>query len=554
VHHQAQLKVGPEVALSRLTYGPDQTSVQAIQSQGFPLWLAEQLSPNEALDTACHEQLAKFTMPIKYAEHKEGLWPAVDEIRPFQWLNASSEELLNLPHKGRSIIPFEERWRPKQEVMCATLIRSVYSRWQVREVLVDFWHSHFNVNSQEEIIGLLLPVYDREVIRPNVLGNFRQMLEAVAKSAAMQNYLNNRSSRAGAPNENYARELFELHTMGSPAYLNTLYNQWRKVPGALNGKPTGYIDQDVYEAARAFTGWSIADGTGIGNGKNLPRTGQFVYVDAWHDQYQKRILAKEIDPYQGPMKDGLIALDLTAYHPATALYLSHKLCTRLLSDNPPESLVKSTAAVWMDHQQHPKQIAKVVEHIALSPEFASSQSTKVKRPMELMASYARALQANKAYPFTPTMGLVNHLSACGQPLFGWTTPAGLPDVNARWLGANALWQRWNLIAGLTDNWWQCGNVDALALSNTLEINKPPSVQQWALNCISVVLQLQVGNVQNNPLANESLELPQIKLFISHLADSLIKASGQQAQARLTNPVIAKRMLAWTAMTASYQVR
>ena len=521
------------VALNRLAYGPDQQSLLKIQSQGFTSWLAEQLSPNDSLDPVCDEQIASFTMPIKYGEHKDGLWPAVDEIRSFQWLNASSEQLMNITPPGKPVSG-EEQWRPAREVMCATLIRSVYSRWQLREVLTDFWHSHFNVNVGVGGPTLLtLPVYDRDVIRPNVLGNFRQMLEAVAKSAAMQNYLNNRSSRAGAPNENYARELFELHTMGSPAYLNTLYNQWRKVPGALNSKPVGYIDQDVYEAARAFTGWSIADGTGIGNGKSLPRTGEFAYVDAWHDQYQKRILATEINPYQGPLKDGLIALDLTAYHPATALYLSHKLCTRLLSDNPPESLVKSSAAVWMAHQQHPKQIAKVVEHIALSPEFANSQSTKVKRPMELMASYARALQSNKAYVFKPTMGLVNHLGACGQPLFGWTTPAGLPDVNARWLGANALWQRWNLIAGLTDNWWQCGNVDAFALAQ----NTKPSTEQVANLCATQVLNYP----STNPLSNL-------------LHQSLIKTSGQKADAPLTNAALAKRMLAWSAMTPDFQVR
>ena len=521
------------VALNRLAYGPDQQSLLKIQSQGFTSWLAEQLSPNDSLDPVCDEQIASFTMPIKYGEHKDGLWPAVDEIRSFQWLNASSEQLMNITPPGKPVSG-EEQWRPAREVMCATLIRSVYSRWQLREVLTDFWHSHFNVNVGVGGPTLLtLPVYDRDVIRPNVLGNFRQMLEAVAKSAAMQNYLNNRSSRAGAPNENYARELFELHTMGSPAYLNTLYNQWRKVPGALNSKPVGYIDQDVYEAARAFTGWSIADGTGIGNGKSLPRTGEFAYVDAWHDQYQKRILATEIDPYQGPLKDGLIALDLTAYHPATAQYLSHKLCTRLLCDNPPESLVKSSAAVWMAHQQHPKQIAKVVEHIALSPEFANSQSTKVKRPMELMASYARALQSNKAYVFKPTMGLVNHLGASGQPLFGWTTPAGLPDVNARWLGANALWQRWNLIAGLTDNWWQCGNVDAFALAQ----NTKPSTEQVANLCATQVLNYP----STNPLSNL-------------LHQSLIKTSGQKADAPLTNAALAKRMLAWSAMTPDFQVR
>jgi hypothetical protein len=122
----------------------------------------------------------------------------------------------------------------------------------------------------------------------------------VAKSAAMQIYLNNRSSRGGAANENYARELFELHTLGRPAYLNALYNRWRDVPGALDRRPQGYIDQDVYQAARAFTGWSIEDGAGIGAGRRLPMTGKFIYVENWHDNYQKRVLATEFDPTSHP--------------------------------------------------------------------------------------------------------------------------------------------------------------------------------------------------------------------------------------------------------------
>jgi len=150
-----------------------------------------------------------------------------------------------------------------------------------------------------------------------------------------------------------------------------------------------------------------------------------------------------------------------------------------------------------------------------------------------MASYARSLQSNQAYAFKPTMGLVNHLGTCGQPLFGWTTPAGLPDVNARWLGANALWQRWNLIAGLTDNWWQCGNLDAFALAQ----NTKPSTEQVASLC-----------------ATQVLHYPSTHPLSSQLHQSLIKASGQKADAPLTNAALAKRMLAWSAMTPDFQVR
>ena len=123
----------------------------------------------------------------------------------------------------------------------------------------------------------MLPSYDRDAIRAHALGNFRDLLEAVAQSPAMLVYLSNASSRAGAANENYARELMELHTLGRGAYLNDRYDRWRDVTGASDGAPQGYIDEDVYEAARAFTGWTIENGQRLDSATELPRTGKFIY-------------------------------------------------------------------------------------------------------------------------------------------------------------------------------------------------------------------------------------------------------------------------------------
>ena len=157
-----------------------------------------------------------------------------------------------------------ERRRPREEVTAATILRAVHSRWQLREVMVAFWHDHFNVDAfSADEVSVALPTYDRDVIRRHAFGNFRDFLEAVATSTAMLYYLSNRSSRAGAANENYGRELFELHTLGRDAYLNDRYDRWRSVPGALKGAPVGYIDEDVYEAARAFTGWTVEDGSAL---------------------------------------------------------------------------------------------------------------------------------------------------------------------------------------------------------------------------------------------------------------------------------------------------
>ncbi len=256
---------------------------------------------------------------------------------------------------------------------------------------------------------LALPSYDRDVIRPHALGNFRVFLEAVATSAAMQYYLSNRSSRAGSANENYGRELFELHTLGRDNYYNAIYDKWRKVPGALQGKPIGYIDQDVYEAARAFTGWTIEDGAGVGPGQTLPKTGKFVYVESWHDNYQKRVLASEFDPFQSPMADGRKVLDLVARHPATAHFVCRKLCRRLVSDTPSEALVAGAAEVWTKNRTRPNQIAEVVRYIATSPEFAepgAPRSSVRWRP-------PRAIFAPPGLDFAPTEGVINEMAAGG---------------------------------------------------------------------------------------------------------------------------------------------
>ncbi len=290
-------------------------------------------------------------------------------MRPLATLNQPIDQLWPLlverdKHDG------SERRRPLLETISASLIRACYSEYPVREIMVEFWHDHFNVDAwDQEQVAIALPSYDRDVIRPNIFGNFRSFLEAVATSPAMLYYLSNRSSRAGSANENYARELFELHTLGRDAYLNDKYDRWREVPGALQGKPSGYIDQDVYEAARALTGWTVEDGTGIDGHRKLPATGRFAYVDTWHDGYQKRVLATEFDAFQPAMADGRKVLDLIAYHPATARFLCTKIARRLVADEPPPALVEKTVAVWLRNQKAKDQIGQVIRTIATSPDL-----------------------------------------------------------------------------------------------------------------------------------------------------------------------------------------
>ena len=246
--------------------------------------------------------------------------------------------------------------------------------------------------------------------------------------------------------------MFELHSFGRENYLNDRYDRWREVPGALQGNPAGYIDQDVYEAARAFTGWTVEDGSKIDGGRSLPATGKFTYVENWHDGYQKRVLATEFDPFGKPMADGRKVLDLIAAHPGTARHMARKLCLRLIGPDAPGTIIQQAADLWNKQVHAPDQIAQVVRLIVLSPEFAKSGGKKVKRPLALMANYVRLM----GFDFTPTEGLFNQLGNAGQRLFAAPTPVGIPDDNAFFIGATAMRNRWQLLLGLAQNYWGTG--------------------------------------------------------------------------------------------------
>lgn len=467
------------LVLSRFGNGPSLSDLSRFPALGLSAWLEEQLSPPPGDDPDVKKRLAAVRIPIKY--NGTDKWPAVDEMRPLSWLDKPIEELWTLldPAKPRDNA---ERALPRSEVILATLIRAAFSRYQLRESLVQFWHDHFNINAYASAqLILALPVYDREVIRKHALGNFRDMLEAVAGSTAMLCYLSNRSSRAGAANENYARELFELHTLGRDAYLNDKYNRWRDVPGALEGQPLGYIDEDVYEAARAFTGWTVEEGGVIDGQRKLPFTGKFAYVEAWHDGYQKRVLGREFSPYAAAMDDGRRVLDLVANHPATARHLAGKLCRRFIGPQTAPAFVERVAEEWIKSAKAPDQIAKVIGFIARSQEFAESRGAKLKRPLALAAGFVRLT----GMEFSPSLGLVGQVAAAGQNLFGYALPTGLPDDEQTFLSANVLRGRWNLLLNLAQNLCQSGQCDptvALPIGSAKTIGD--YVERW-LNVMGV---------------------------------------------------------------------
>lgn len=437
-------------ALSRAGYGPRPGETAAVAASGFPAWVEEQLAA-ERRDPDLDARLAATRLHIRYGADPNGAWPAVDEMRPLELLGKPVEDLL--PRGRRSIkMDDAERRRPRDEVVAATLVRAVHARHQVAEVMAAFWHDHFNIDFFEKInLGAMTPVHDREAIRPHVLGNFRRMLEAVASSPPMVLYLSNYKSRAGGANENYARELLELHTLGRDAYLNDRPPGRRGVPVDGHGMPEGYVDQDVFEVARAFTGWGVEDWSAVDARNRLPLTGRFVYVHAWHDTGAKRVLATDIPPSDEPLAEGRRVLDLVAAHPATARHLAGKLVYRLVGDRP-ESLVSRVAEEWLKAVTAPDQIARAVRVILLSDEFMAAGGVRLRRPIALAAGFARAVQMD----FVPSTGLADALTACGQRMFGWPTPDGLPDDDAFFAGTQGMLGRWNLLSGLAENRWGNG--------------------------------------------------------------------------------------------------
>jgi uncharacterized protein (DUF1800 family) len=437
-------------ALNRIAFGPRPGDTESLVLRGLREWVDEQLAPNDAYDGDCRDRLKALRLRIRYPAGVG--YPAVDEERPLVMLDAPLAAIWHL-NDPKVAIDSAERQRPREEVIAATIVRAVYSRWQLREVLVGFWHDHFSVDAYgTDAVAIALPAYDRNAIRQQSLGNFRTLLELVASSPAMLYYLSNRDSRAGAANENYARELFELHTLGRSAYLNDRYLRWRDVPGAGLGKPSGYIDEDVYEAARAFTGWTTGDGEYIEEGRRTPQTGEFAYVGTWHDGYQKRILGVDFDPFQGPLADGRRVLDLVAKHPATAKFICQKLCRRLVGEPVPTSLVARACVTFAQHIEAPDQIARVVRVILLSQEFAECRAKKIRRPFGLLAAFARATALN----LVPRDELWKELAAAGQPLFGWDSPTGPPEEGASFLSTQSMRHRWNLVLCLAENTWQSG--------------------------------------------------------------------------------------------------
>ncbi len=441
--------------LNRLSFGVRGQDLTGITD---PLvWLEDQLAmPADHPDLTA--LLAKARLRISYeaaSDENGNSWDAKDELRPLDALTADPADYLYCIDWEKGMA-YAERSRPAHEVIAAALIRAVNAPAQLREVMTQFWHDHFNVNAtKDEFCSAFFPGYDA-LLRAHAFGNFRELLGQVARAPAMLYYLNNADSKASPANENYARELLELHTLGAGNYLNDRYDDWQSVPKDPSGVALGYMDLDVYEVARAFTGWSVGDGRYVSEGADAPKTGRFHYIESWHDPYQKRILGVEFLPNRAPMADGDDVLDLLASHPGTARFVCTKLARRLFTDAPPPDVIDHLTAVFLAAKDAPDQIAQVVRALVPHPAFAATPPSKIRRPFEFLAALYRATGAQITGVSAEHQWV---LTKAGWRQHEYGPPTGHPDVIAAWTGASALNRLVELSLYAHEDWFAVATLD-----------------------------------------------------------------------------------------------
>ena len=419
---------------SRFTFGTRFNDPSPVTASNLNGWFAAQLAAPSADDPAVSRRLALVQLPITTTD---STGTATTKSLPLQDLGLTPAALWAIRATDTSANHAYTR-RPADEVVAASWIRATFSPWQVQEVMTDFWHNHFSVDAyQTDLIAEMWPAYD-QILRGNALGNFRAMLGAVTKSASMMYYLNQAQSVAAQPNENFAREVMELHTLGIARYLG------ETTPAGAVG--TGYSDADVQNAARALTGWTIADGSRPAADGTKPNTGAFLFSPKLHDTGAKTIFGQTFAG-GGGQSEGETFLDMLAAHPGTAQTIATKLYIHFVQDVPPanDALVAAMAQTFLANVGSPTQIQQVLSVLAASPEFAASAGAKVKTPFQFLISLLRASGAE----INPVANLSWGLSSLGAPLFHWSTPNGMPDVSNPWVGTNDMLRRWALAFQIT---------------------------------------------------------------------------------------------------------
>jgi len=448
-------------ALSRLTFGAKPGDVQRVRAIGLDKWIDQQLHPDRIDDSGIDSFVKRY--PTINRDQTELLQQYNRDQQQRRQVKRATTAADSAAMRREMQQMFNSRRTIVTELQSARVARAVASERQLQEVMTDFWHNHFNVFAQKGAPEpYFLADYDRTVIRPNALGKFRDLLGGVAKSPAMLFYLDNARStadstrptlanaqrnraragagamrrmprrfpngrtptpeqmqrlqqqqgRRGGLNENYGRELLELHTLG------------------VDG---GYTQQDVINVARAFTGWTI---------KQPQQGGGFVFRPQVHDAGEKVVLGNRLAARRG-IEDGEQVLDILARSPVTARYIATKLARRFISDVPPQAVVDRAAKTFLATDGD---IREVVRSIITSPEFFSQQAFrgKVKSPFEVVVSAMRALNAKP--DSTPRTALV--VAYLGQPIYGHQAPNGWPETGEAWMNTGAILNRINFGMGV----------------------------------------------------------------------------------------------------------
>ncbi len=388
--------------LNRAAFGPWPGDLERLRRLGREAWLEEQLQPQRIDDTACDLRAERF----------ESLYFSAGDAYEFR----------------KPVL--------RDEITRHALLRAVYSRRQLFEVMVEFWTDHLNIDLEKGDCIYLKPSDDRDVIRRHALGNFRDLIRASATSPAMLVYLDGISNKVrrgsmDVPNENYARELLELHTLG------------------VNG---GYTQQDVLEAARCLSGWTFDRKRFFARNPSAA----FFRPD-WHDDGEKVVLGRRIKAGLGA-RDLDWLIDIVCAHPSTARFIATKLCRRFVSLEPPESLVTRLAA---EFERSGGEIRPLLRLLFGSPEFAASRGELFKRPFKFLVSALRGLAADTQ----ADKPLLEPLQRMGHGLFQYPTPDGYPDDELPWMGT-LLW-RWNVAFALADNRQPGARVDLTPLRRAL---------------------------------------------------------------------------------------
>jgi uncharacterized protein (DUF1800 family) len=525
------------LVLDRLAFGARPGEVERVRAMGVDAWIARQLRPEAIPDADLERRVSGLKVPAMSTAELFAQYP-----NPAMLLRASGKGKGKAQAQAQDaggtdrkelrrelVREYREKGygRPREvytELATDRLLRATYSERQLQEVMVDFWSNHFNVYARKNVSQWYLPAYDRDTIRPHALGRFRDLLLATARSPAMLFYLDNYQSvspganlagrlRANPQrasklptgiNENYARELMELHTLG------------------VDG---GYSQQDVKEVARAFTGWTIADARGAralaavsgGEGRQPGRrgaragarygvpagiaSGEFYFNPILHDAGAKTVLGQRIDA--GGVGDGLAVIELLARRPATATFIAGKLVEKFVSDRPDPALVARVAAAFT---RSDGDIRATLAALFRDPAFYAPQHyrAKVKTPFELVASSLRTLGAQSNGREVQLL-----LADLGQPLYGYQAPTGYSEQAADWVNSGALLKRMNFAVALAANRIPGTRVElaALGAGRDARAQLDAGIDQWLGGTVSAQTRRGLLARLGQPLPEARLEAP-----------------------------------------------